>query len=368
MTLLRWWDAFHIVSAIPVLIAMGFVILALALRKKQTPALIRRSTTTVRARTGARVRAQPRTQGTPLARGVLNGVICTLVFLIGIWAVTGFLATFTPVAGWFYDTDYEEFTARMDAKIEIGTVEAYQDAFSKIEERLEKGLSPQKQQELALRGYDHLITAAKKQPDGNEKRATLNRAKQWATRWGLKTGEVDALIALAQPTATPRPTPVPSPTPQPTRTPTPVPTPIVKPGESNPCVIPRQFTAVEQILLHPAVPQEASGRIPEEFGHASKTIQIEGNELAVCIAGSPDGKKAPKVDDQAEFDVYLGSTKIGGFPMPFYDRVTKGIKEWPPQKAEWLFPRPGTYRVNTVLTDLIGNVRSSSELWIVIWR
>ncbi len=326
---------------------------------------------------------QMQTQGDDtdtLIATMLKGIglaIATLVLAAGlIW----FSREYTSIYGQFHDVNYTTDLGIVERIANGKDIPSYLAATKKIQEVIDRGLSVEKEKAISALGGEYLKSAADLAPEKSEqKRQLLRQLLTWAERYGLTDKAQiakDQLELNALPTPTPVPTATstptrtatPNPSPTPTLTPTLVPTPIIKPGESNPCVIPQQFTKVDQVLLHPAVRQEPSGRIPEEFGHASKNVEIVGDELAICISSTPDGKGAPQVDDQVEFDVYMGSTHIGGFPMPFYDPRTKGIKEWPSQKAQWLFPTKGTYRVNTVLTDLIGNVRSSTDLWLVIWR
>ncbi len=372
----------HIISGIPAILVVCLVCYLISRIFAPAPpkrvAVPVRSTLVRRApmarSTAARKPVRPAKPGWMAPIGFGMGFF--VLFLVVEFLVAAVLIN-TPLHTSAVDAELVQYYKDLDLMTRSGTPDAYLTAAEDVKNKMNEDIPESRKTVLAEKALDLQLKAADLLATNGQhtdrEREILEAALQWAKDKKLtkRVTEIELRIGRAKPTAVPTPTltPTPVPTPLPTRVPpTPVPTPIIKPGESNPCVIPQQFTKVDQVLLHPAVRQEPSGRIPEEFGHASKNVEIVGDELAICISSTPDGKGAPQVDDQVEFDVYMGSTHIGGFPMPFYDPRTKGIKEWPSQKAQWLFPTKGTYRVNTVLTDLIGNVRSSTDLWLVIWR
>ncbi|MBI3577397.1 hypothetical protein HY086_05155 [Candidatus Gottesmanbacteria bacterium] len=293
-----------------------------------------------------------KTKGTRgLRRLIMHSVVITILTII---ASVGL--QFTPVWDFFQDREVQNLQIALQT---LEDAQQYILATDKIEAQLPLvRIRPLTENESALakRGYDDLIKASEKMSD-SQRLTTLVRAQQWVDKFGMEEKKTE--IALRVVAAQPKPTPIPTQTVAPTSTPR-----VFVRGESNPCQ-PPAGAADEAIPLAKAMNGFTANLSSDKvFWRNLVPVNVKGNELAICIAASQDGTKAPVIDDVAIFTVEGGDS----FSMPGYNNRTGGIKEWPPQDISWLFPKPGNYTMSVILRDELPKVWSTTDLWLLIWR
>lgn len=321
-----------------------------------------------------------------LAKGFAFGIgVIVLMFALV------FISRWTPLYGMYYDQGYEADKTYVQTFQNDG-----ERAIVEAEKVIVKGLSPEKEYELANIAAGYLQGETEKLPDeSSEKVRKMGLLRDFALQHGL-SDKAGIAVAYLKPTPTPRPTytaqptfttvptqtalptytpaatwtpfPTATNTPLPTGTPLPTPTRILVAGKSNPCQPPARPYKEENLIV------PARNGFSKDLNTASNGLFTRGLFVLdfqkgdeICFSSSPDGRSAPKVDDQAVISTKKNGVTIARFVIPFYDPTSAGISSWPAQDITWMFPESGSYTLEVELYDIVPPVWSATDLHITIW-
>ena len=118
-------------------------------------------------------------------------------------------------------------------------------------------------------------------------------------------------------------------------------------------------------LIVNKIEESDSKGVPRAFAKAWVELSLEGNEI-ICLASSPDGQGALRVDDQIEFIVTAADGIPKKWPLDFYNPDTGGIMSKPSQDVSWWF-EPGDNEITVTLYDTHTHKYSADPVWLIIW-
>ncbi len=136
-------------------------------------------------------------------------------------------------------------------------------------------------------------------------------------------------------------------------------------SEHIPCILPSNAPS-QVFALVPQIPQLAPSDVAVGiFVTHTFSIALEGDEI-VCLASSPDGRGALRVDDQIDLQVIRADGSKASW-MYNFSVVTGGITNGPSQDVSRLFSS-GRNNVLIFLTDLAPKYHSAEPIWLIIWE
>ncbi len=133
-----------------------------------------------------------------------------------------------------------------------------------------------------------------------------------------------------------------------------------------PCM-PPTYAPSRVFDLVPRIPQLAPSDVAVGiFVTHTFSIDLEGGEI-VCLASSPDGRSALRVDDQIDLQVVHADGSKASWTYNFRDSVTGRIADSPSQDVSRLFSHDHN-EVLIFLTDITPKYHSAEPIWLIVWR